>query len=104
MTIELQPPQVDSAELRAATAAKAEREVLLEQRYRECHRRTREKGVNKPLYYLVRALFLPFFLIYFRLDRIGRERRPRVRMQSEPTAVTISTAPPGSGAARSPET
>ena len=34
------------------------------------------RGVNLLLYWLVRALLLPFFLLYFRLARIGRERIP----------------------------
>jgi 1-acyl-sn-glycerol-3-phosphate acyltransferase len=40
------------------------------------HQRTREKGVNMLVYRIVRWTFLPFFLIYFRLDRIGREHVP----------------------------
>jgi glycerol-3-phosphate dehydrogenase (NAD(P)+) len=35
------------------------------------------RGVNPLLYWAARALLLPFFLIYFRLDRIGREHLPR---------------------------
>jgi 1-acyl-sn-glycerol-3-phosphate acyltransferase len=31
------------------------------------------RGVNPVLYWLVRAFLLPFFLLYFRLERIGRE-------------------------------
>jgi 1-acyl-sn-glycerol-3-phosphate acyltransferase len=34
------------------------------------------RGVNPVLYWLVRAALLPFFLLYFRLDRIGREHIP----------------------------
>ncbi len=37
------------------------------------HEYTRTKGVNFILYSFARALFVPFFLIWFRLDRIGRE-------------------------------
>ncbi|HEY2631998.1 MAG TPA: lysophospholipid acyltransferase family protein [Solirubrobacteraceae bacterium] len=33
-------------------------------------------GVNPLLYRVVRAALLPFFLLYFRLDRIGREHIP----------------------------
>src|ERR1700737_3654670 len=40
------------------------------------HRRAREKGANPFFYWLVRALFQPFFHIYFRLSRIGREHIP----------------------------
>ena len=37
------------------------------------HRFTREHGVNRPLYWLARLILIPFFLIYLRLARIGRE-------------------------------
>src|SRR5579859_7931277 len=40
------------------------------------HRRAREHGVNRVVYWLVRAVFQPFFLIYFRMARIGREHLP----------------------------
>ena len=39
------------------------------------HAQTR--GVNPLLYLLARAVLLPFFLIYFRLERIGTEHLPR---------------------------
>jgi len=35
------------------------------------------KGVNPLLYWTVRAVLVPFFLVYFRLGRIGREHLPR---------------------------
>src|SRR5215211_3115615 len=37
------------------------------------HRYTRDHGVNRPLYYLARLVLTPFFLLYFRLSRFGRE-------------------------------
>ncbi len=37
------------------------------------HAYTRKHSVNWPLYHLARFFLLPFFLIYFRLDRRGRE-------------------------------
>jgi glycerol-3-phosphate dehydrogenase (NAD(P)+) len=40
------------------------------------HDRTRERGVNPLVYWLVRALVQPFFHLYFRLSRIGREHVP----------------------------
>jgi glycerol-3-phosphate dehydrogenase (NAD(P)+) len=40
------------------------------------HARAREKGVNPLVYWLVRALFQPFFHVYFRMARIGREHIP----------------------------
>jgi glycerol-3-phosphate dehydrogenase (NAD(P)+) len=35
-----------------------------------------ERGVNPVVYLLARAVLLPFFLLYFRLERIGREHIP----------------------------
>src|SRR5512143_3464591 len=43
-----------------------------EERLLGYHRYTRERGVNRPLYYLVRTLLVPFFLVSFRLSRFGR--------------------------------
>jgi 1-acyl-sn-glycerol-3-phosphate acyltransferase len=40
------------------------------------HARTRDKGVNIVIYLIVRALFQPFFHVYFRMARIGREHIP----------------------------
>jgi glycerol-3-phosphate dehydrogenase (NAD(P)+) len=40
------------------------------------HRRAREQGANPLVYWLVRAILQPFFHIYFRLSRIGREHIP----------------------------
>jgi len=40
------------------------------------HRRAREQGANPLVYWLVRAIFQPFFHVYFRLGRIGREHIP----------------------------
>src|SRR5947209_18205359 len=41
------------------------------------HRRAREQGANPILYWIVRLSFQPFFRLYFRLARIGREHIPR---------------------------
>jgi 1-acyl-sn-glycerol-3-phosphate acyltransferase len=38
--------------------------------------RSLERGVNPLLYSVVRMVLLPFFLLYFRLERIGRECIP----------------------------
>ncbi|HEY8303832.1 MAG TPA: lysophospholipid acyltransferase family protein [Solirubrobacteraceae bacterium] len=38
--------------------------------------RSLARGVNPVLYRIVRAVLLPFFLLYFRLERIGREYVP----------------------------
>ena len=40
------------------------------------HKRARERGVNLLVYLIVRALFQPFFHLYFRMERIGREHIP----------------------------
>jgi 1-acyl-sn-glycerol-3-phosphate acyltransferase len=40
------------------------------------HQRARERGVQPIVYWLVRAVVQPFFHIYFRLSRIGREHIP----------------------------
>jgi 1-acyl-sn-glycerol-3-phosphate acyltransferase len=40
------------------------------------HARAREQGVNPLVYWLVRAVLQPFFHLYFRLSRIGREHVP----------------------------
>jgi 1-acyl-sn-glycerol-3-phosphate acyltransferase len=41
------------------------------------HQRALAHGVNPLLYWSVRAVLLPFFLVYFRMRRIGREHLPR---------------------------
>ena len=38
--------------------------------------RARERGVNPVVYWLARAVLQPFFLAYFRMQRIGREHIP----------------------------
>src|ERR1022692_489101 len=40
--------------------------------------RSLRRGVNTLLYWPVRAVLLPFFLLYFRLERVGREHIPSV--------------------------
>jgi 1-acyl-sn-glycerol-3-phosphate acyltransferase len=40
------------------------------------HARARDKGVNPLMYWLVRGTLQPFFHLYFRLSRIGREHIP----------------------------
>ena len=42
----------------------------------ELHARARDRGVNPLVYWLVRAVLQPFFHLYFRLSRIGREHVP----------------------------
>ena len=40
------------------------------------HERTRRRGVNTPVYWLVRAVLQPFLQVYFRLSRMGRQHIP----------------------------
>jgi 1-acyl-sn-glycerol-3-phosphate acyltransferase len=40
------------------------------------HRRARERGANPLVYWFVRLTFQPFFRMYFRMQRIGREHIP----------------------------
>ena len=40
------------------------------------HERARRRGVNPVVYWVVRALIQPFSLLYFRLQRLGREHLP----------------------------
>ncbi|HEY2537418.1 MAG TPA: lysophospholipid acyltransferase family protein, partial [Solirubrobacteraceae bacterium] len=40
-------------------------------------RRALNKGVNRVLYWSARAVLVPFFVVYLRLNRIGREHLPR---------------------------
>jgi glycerol-3-phosphate dehydrogenase (NAD(P)+) len=40
------------------------------------HARARRKGVNPVVYWVARAILQPFFLVYFRMQRIGREHLP----------------------------
>src|SRR5687768_11627602 len=42
----------------------------------EAHRLAREKGVSRPLYWLVRALVGPFLRIWFRMHVSGAEHVP----------------------------
>jgi glycerol-3-phosphate dehydrogenase (NAD(P)+) len=44
--------------------------------YAALHDRARNRGVNPLIYWLVRAVLQPFFHLYFRMSRIGREHVP----------------------------
>ena len=46
---------------------------MTDERFERLHAYTREHGVNMALYLLARGILQPIFLIYFRLNRIGRE-------------------------------
>src|ERR1051325_2282033 len=41
------------------------------------HERTRTRGVNPLVYWIVRGVLQPLLIVYFRLSRIGREHVPR---------------------------
>ena len=47
-----------------------------EARLRRLRSRARGRGVNPLVYWLVRAVIQPFFLLFFRLERIGHETIP----------------------------
>jgi 1-acyl-sn-glycerol-3-phosphate acyltransferase len=40
------------------------------------HARARDRGVQPIVYWIVRSILQPFFLVYFRLSRMGREHIP----------------------------
>jgi glycerol-3-phosphate dehydrogenase (NAD(P)+) len=40
------------------------------------HQRARERGVNKPVYWIVRAILQPALTLWFRVGRFGREHVP----------------------------
>ncbi len=39
--------------------------------------RSLQRGVNPFVYWTLRAILVPFFLVYFRMQRVGREHLPR---------------------------
>jgi glycerol-3-phosphate dehydrogenase (NAD(P)+) len=46
-------------------------------RLSEFRERSLNRGVNRLLYWVLRAILVPSFLVYFRMQRIGREHLPR---------------------------
>ncbi|MDX6581382.1 MAG: glycerol-3-phosphate dehydrogenase [Solirubrobacterales bacterium] len=48
-------------------------DVISQERFERYHRFARQKGTSRVLYYLIRAILVPGFLVYFRLQRSGRE-------------------------------
>jgi len=44
--------------------------------HEQLHRRTRERGVNRLVLFVLRVTLTPFFLVYLRMQRIGREHIP----------------------------
>ncbi len=47
--------------------------VISDERFHRYHAFAREKGTSRVLYYLVRSLLVPAMLVWFRLQRTGRE-------------------------------
>ena len=50
-----------------ALGAAARDDVISQERFERYHRFAREKGTSRVLYYVVRCILLPFFLVWFRL-------------------------------------
>lgn len=48
-------------------------DVISQKRFDAYHRFAREQGTSRVLYFLIRCIFTPFFLVWFRLQRTGRE-------------------------------
>src|SRR3954471_10729648 len=48
-------------------------DVISQERFERYHRFARERGTSRVLYYLARVVLVPIFLVYFRLQRSGRE-------------------------------
>src|SRR4051794_27407853 len=48
-------------------------DVISQERFDRYHRFARERGTSRVLYYVARGFLTPFFLLYFRLQRSGRE-------------------------------
>jgi glycerol-3-phosphate dehydrogenase (NAD(P)+) len=48
-------------------------EVISEERFQRYHAYARERGVNRALYLLARAMLVPAFILWLRLSRTGRE-------------------------------
>lgn len=47
--------------------------VISDERFERYHRFARERGTNRLMYLVARCLLTPFFLVWFRLERQGRE-------------------------------
>ncbi len=47
--------------------------MISQERYDAYHEFARRRGTNRFIYYLIRATFVPAFLVWFRLQRTGRE-------------------------------
>ncbi len=62
---------MDESERRSA--APRSDDVISQARYERYHEYARKHGSNPVLYYLLRLILVPCFLVWFRLQRIGRE-------------------------------
>src|SRR6478672_8999159 len=54
-------------------------QVISEERFQRYHAYARERGVNRLIYAVARAILTPAFLIWLRLSRTGREHLRGVR-------------------------
>jgi len=52
-------------------------DVISDERFDRFHRYARERGTSRILYYLARIVLVPAFLVWFRLQRTGREHTKR---------------------------
>lgn len=64
-------------ETAARAQASGERPDLNRDQRLALHDRATNKGVNPWVYWVVRAFFQPFFHVYFRMSRIGRQHIPK---------------------------
>ena len=69
-----QPDHTERAQPQESERARADQRAASLGSFRE---HTLTRGVNPILYWTLRAILVPFFLLYFRLQRIGREHLPR---------------------------
>jgi 1-acyl-sn-glycerol-3-phosphate acyltransferase len=74
--------RTDASNRRHAPEVPAGLDGAVQESYRKANlngfrEHTLSKGVNPVLYWTFRAMLVPFFLIYLRMDRIGREHLPR---------------------------
>ena len=72
--------QIDRGSARAPRMCRGSESASSEPAARELNdfrERALNKGVNPILYWAARAVLVPFFLVYLRMSRIGREHLPR---------------------------
>lgn len=70
-------PTAGGTPLGTAPGGRRERPDLDRDERRALHQRATGKGVNPLVYWVVRAVFQPFFHVYFRLRRVGMAHVPK---------------------------